>query len=357
MHKEEQTGLQKLEAEDTASDKHVEQLSAETAAVQAEDTRNDVEQAAYETEDPADEDDTKRVLDLATNLKQSDLLPQGWVEKTDEKTGKTYYENVAARKTTWDPPRSLVSIALAAARGQRDSQAEISSLKMKLEEMTSKDLGEGASVGSSCEAPVNAMKAQMQNAAMERIEKLMSGLATDLNLTGEQQKLLSGLLKKQKQAPFVAAAPSTPEKKAAESKHKDAPKAPEKEHKDLGESASIEEDQNAADELAMAKAESAGMKAAQQSAMKEAARLEARDSNLRKQVQDTAKAEDEKLAKEDDELEQASKAEDRLASDIMGPKATKAERREEKVLLGESPTNLDDEDHDALEFDIPIDKN
>jgi len=129
---------------------------------------------------------------------------------------------------------------------------------------------------------------------------------------------------------------------------------------DLGESAGVNEDRQmsegireeeaAKDQMAMANAEDAAQKAAQQSAVRQAQLLHDQDVTLENEVREAAQEKDAELAKEDAELEKSAKETDKMAADIMGPKADKAERREEKVLLGEDTSNFDDDDHDELEF-------
>jgi len=365
-HKRRATPTEQLEAEDDASYKSIQQLEADTASVQAQNAQNNIEQeSAYESEDAAPEADAKRAYDLANNLKSTDLLPPGWVEKTDMKTGRNYYENVAAKKTTWDPPRSLVSIALAAARGQRDAHEEITQLKMKLESMAStRDLGESASTSSgACQKHVNHLQEKFQHAFVVHSKQMYDKLAKELNLTGEQIKLL-----RQKQAeakiPIIMESlnDSTklkPEVVVAQPPGKTQVFMKQRSVRELGESGGIEEgqqmregvaaDEAAKDRVAMADAADISRKVAQASAMKEAQRLHDQDVQLANEVKEAAKRKDDELAQEDAELEKSAQATDKMAAEIMGPKATAAERREEKVLLGEDSSDIDD-DNTELEF-------
>jgi len=345
--------VMQLEEADDASDSHIQELEGETAKVQSDDTRNDMAQeASAEGFEKAPAADTARAFELADGLKKSDLLPPGWVEKADQKSGKTYYENLEAGKTTWEAPRSLVSIALAAARGQRDSQTQIQMLKTKLEEMSStRDLGESA--GNGCGAMKKAQEA-MQHAAVAKMKEVVSSLAKDLNLTGEQQKMLDVKMKKLQLptfAPPVPAAKPAPAKKTIQK------------HQDLGEAASVssavseKEEEDAKDKIAMANAETLAQKVAQESAMREAAQLHDNDAKLREEVETAANKKEIELQKEDDELEQASNSEDKMAAEIMGPKASAAEREEEKILTGEMPTNINSDTKEAeleeLDFGAP----
>ena len=66
------TPTEQLEAEDDDSVKRIEELDADTAAVQAEDAQNNLQQeAAYESEDPAPKADAQRAWDLAKDLKNT----------------------------------------------------------------------------------------------------------------------------------------------------------------------------------------------------------------------------------------------------------------------------------------------
>jgi len=348
-------------------------LQADTAAVQADDAQNSIRQeAVYEGDDAAPEEDTQRALQLAEELKSTDLLPPGWVEKTDQKTGKCYYENIEAKKTTWDPPRSLVSIALAAARGQRDAQIKIKSLRMKLEEMSSsRDLGESAS--SSCSGEVQKALGSFKQAVSPMIANFFQSLAKDLNLTGEQQQLLQKTMGKQEAAvsklvsSFAMDAPSSlklAKGAVATDKHAQEPVAGKTKvyvkREELSSSEQrtlLKEAQDAKDKIAMAETDTLAQKAAQEGALREAKRLHDEDAALRKQVTDAAHKKEMELQKQDDELEKASRDEDSMTAKIMGPKATAAERHEEKVLTGELSTDLGesadlslDDEHDELEF-------
>merc|ERR1711871_637549 len=150
---------------------------------------------------------------------------------------------------------------------------------------------------------------------------MMKNLAEKLNLTGEQQKLLEEHLKEQRatKAATKLQQQSEPVKKPKKAAEKNEKKV---EHKDLGEGASVEDDEVAKDKIALAQAEADAQKAALESAQKEAKRLHDNDVALQKEVMHAAKKKDDELAKQDEELERASKAEDKLTSTIMGPKAS-----------------------------------
>jgi len=94
------------------------------AAVQVQATQNEVQaENTAEGEEKADSEDVKKVFDLAKSMKATDLLPEGWTEKFDQSSGQNYYENTLTKSTSWDPPRSLVGIALTAAQGQMQLNA------------------------------------------------------------------------------------------------------------------------------------------------------------------------------------------------------------------------------------------
>merc|ERR1712146_79568 len=94
----------------------------------------------------------------------------------------------------------------------------------------------------------------------------------------------------------------------------------------------LKEAQDAKDKIAMAETDTLAQKAAQEGALREAKRLHDEDAALRKQVTDATHKKEMELQKQDDELEKASRDEDSMTAKIMGPKATAAERHEEKVL-------------------------
>ena len=91
--------------------------------------------------------------------------------------------------------------------------------------------------------------------------------------------------------------------------------------------------------------------------MQEAAELHDNDAKLREEVETAANKKEVELQKEDDELEQASNSEDKMAAEIMGPKASAAEREEEKILTGEVPTNINmdtkEAEQEELDFGAP----
>ena len=91
--------------------------------------------------------------------------------------------------------------------------------------------------------------------------------------------------------------------------------------------------------------------------VQEAAELHDNDAKLREEVETAANKKEVELQKEDDELEQASNSEDKMAAEIMGPKASAAEREEEKILTGEVPTNINmdtkEAEQEELDFGAP----
>merc|ERR1712070_857769 len=100
------------------------------AAVEAEAMSNNVlGEGMAEGEDAAKPADVKKVFSLAKSLQPTDLLPEGWEEKHDSASGKPYYENMMTKTTTWDPPKSLVGIAMAAAKGQLHAEEQMKLMK------------------------------------------------------------------------------------------------------------------------------------------------------------------------------------------------------------------------------------
>lgn len=189
------------------------------AAVQAEAMANNVlQEGATEGEEKADHKDVAQVFDLAKTLKQSDLLPEGWTEKTDATTGKNYYENTVTKTTSWDPPRSLVGIALAAAKGQLQLRREVDEMKAKME--SQQDLGESANTAVDAQCPKQ-VEALLGN--VHKLQATVKSLAAKLNLTGEQKQLLDNLMKS-----VVLPAVKPPAKPAAKPPAKPAAKPPAK---------------------------------------------------------------------------------------------------------------------------------
>jgi len=127
----------------------------------------------------------------------------------------------------------------------------------------------------------------------------------------------------------------------------------------LGESVSTastaKDDEDVKDKIAMDNAESLARKIAQESAMKEAAQLHHDGAKLREEVMKASQQKEIQLQAEDDELEQASTAEDKMAAEIMGPKASKAERLEERILTGEVPTNINSDTEETENDEVAFD--
>merc|ERR1711871_272908 len=224
------------------------------AAVQVEAAQNAVKQEdETEGEEAANPKDVEKVLDLANSMKKTDLLPAGWEEKFDTSSGKNYYENMHTKTTTWDPPRSLVGIALTAAQGQLSLRKQVQALKRRLKlKMESGDLGESADVNEEDEVKSKCPKevARLLDTA-KKLHSTVGSLAEKLNLTGEQQQILKKLMATTPvpqidDAVLAAAKPKPKVTKASKKAAKAAKKTMKKnangdEHNDLGESAGTDE--------------------------------------------------------------------------------------------------------------------
>lgn len=303
------------------------------ASVQAEAMANNVlQEGATEGTEAADPADIAKTFDLAKSMKSTDLLPEGWVEKTDASTGKNYYENHLSGKTTWDPPRSLVAIAMAAAKGQLHAQNKVKMLEMKMRTMeeSRSDLGESSSVNNQDTKCPQRVKELLGNVG--KLQESLNKIASKLNLTGEQQKLLHKLMTDvvvpeiQKEGKPAAKKPAAGKKPAAKPAAKKAaakkagakpaakPAAAKKPapSRDLGESVSVSQEAgeptSLAEEKALEAKEGAQDMAAAKKQMKDEAIAVAKRFNaeqlseeqmIKKASVKAGKAIDDKMAKED----------------------------------------------------------
>jgi len=293
-------------------------------------------QAAAETEgeEHASAKTLASVYDMAKAMKSTDLLPEGWVEKTDSGTGNPYYENVHTKETTWDPPRSLVNIALTAAQGQMQMKKSMERMQMRMRMMSEshEDLGESRNVAvKSCQKQTKMLGETISVA--KKLRSTVASLSSKLNLTGEQQELLKKLLAAHK-VPELPASVLHPNKKAPANKkatvaHKNTKKA-NKKQKDLGESADAIAHQMPA-ELAEAKALemaddkiedakiAAAMKAEAQRVTKQfSINQDAKDAVTRKAALDAASAVDKRMAHEDAALMKSDSETSASMQDIIG---------------------------------------
>jgi len=304
------------------------------AAVQVEATQAEVqEENNSEGEEHADEKDIKRVFDLANSMKTSDLLPEGWTEKFDAGSGKNYYENANTQQTTWDPPRSLVGIALTAAQGQMQMKRELSALKMKMR-MGERDLGESGTtaVHEHCPQMVSKLLGEAN-----QLRATVKSLSAKLNLTGEQQKLLKKLMKSE----VIPAIPaSLLPKRVPKAKPRATRKTPTKpasdsnrNHDDLGESNEmkryggldmpVELGESAAliandDKMEEAKVDAAMKSESAKVAKRFADEQNGRAALVRKAALDAGRTIDAKMAKEDEALLESDKETDTSMQDIIG---------------------------------------
>jgi len=320
------------------------------AAVEAEAMNNGVlGEGEAEGEDAAKPGDVKKAFDLAKNLKSTDLLPEGWIEKHDADTGKPYYENTLTKTTTWDPPKSLVGIAMEAAKGQLRAEAELKEMKMR---MSQQDLGESADTSVSAKCPKK-LKEILGKA--NKLKGMVRDLAAKLNLTTEQQKILDNLMKGVI-LPAVGMAPKKPaaakpgvKKKAAAKKKGPAAKNPPTNKKtagaakkplpskkssaatkgkqDLGESASVTKPVTLAEEEALeAQDDRVSEEMAAKAVKAEAARVasdfhtkqEADEKSIQKMSEAAGKAIEDKMAKEDAALLKSDKETESSVRDIIG---------------------------------------
>jgi len=311
------------------------------AAVQVEATQADVEEENnQEGLELADPKDINKVFDLAKTMKQSDLLPDGWHEKFDQASGKNYYENAVSKTTSWDPPRSLVNIALAAAQGQAQLKRELSAMKEKMETKmeSSQDLGESGGVSAKEKDKCPKMVSRLLGEA-KQLRSTVKSLSAKLNLSGEQQEMLKKLMKTEAlpeipEEMMMVAKPKIAKKATKAQKAKQAKKVVEK-HNDLGESAGSEyaqpdlpaelgesaalEDED--DRIESAKVESA-MKAESQKVAHDFAQDESRrEAVVRKAAVSAGKEIDDKMAAEDRALFDSDKDTDSSMKDIIGDQA------------------------------------
>lgn len=310
------------------------------AAVQVEAAQNAVKQEdETEGEEAANPKDVEKVLDLANSMKKTDLLPAGWEEKFDASSGKNYYENMHSKTTTWDPPRSLVGIALTAAQGQLSLRRQVQALKRKLKlKMESGDLGESADVNEEDEVKTKCPKeaARLLDTA-KKLHSTVGSLAEKLNLTGEQQQILKKLMATtpvpQIDDAVLAAAKPKPKVTKASKKAAQAAKTTIKkiaagdEHNDLGESADTDEPVELGEAAALEATADAKESAAVQAAMRaESTRVAKQFADDEQEKQEIAKkaaieagnAIDDKMAKEDAALFDSDKEDDASMQNIVG---------------------------------------
>merc|ERR1712070_284926 len=306
------------------------------AAVEAEAMSNNVlGEGMAEGEDAAKPADVKKVFSLAKSLQPTDLLPEGWEEKHDSASGKPYYENMMTKTTTWDPPKSLVSIAMAAAKGQLHAEEQMKQMRMQ---MSQRDLGESVDVSETAKCPAKLKKIL---ASAEKLKNTIRDFAAKLNLTGEQQKLLDKLMKDavipllldakpaaKKPAAKKPAAKNPAAKKPA-AKKPAAKKPAANTQNDLGESQSTSKPLTLKQEKALEEndekmAQLVAANAVKREADKVAAKFKqqqnAEELAIRKASNDAGKAIEEKLAKEDAALMQSDKETEQSMTDIIGDK-------------------------------------
>merc|ERR1712070_1146683 len=322
------------------------------AAVEAEAMSNNVlGEGMAEGEDAAKPADVKKVFSLAKSLQPTDLLPEGWEEKHDSASGKPYYENMMTKTTTWDPPKSLVSIAMAAAKGQLHAEEQMKQMRMQ---MSQRDLGESVDVSETAKCPAKLKKIL---ASAEKLKNTIRDFAAKLNLTGEQQKLLDKLMKDAVIPLLLDAKPAAknpaaknPAAKKPAAKKPAAKKPAANTQNDLGESQSTSKPLTLKQEKAL---EANDEKMAQlvavcpllgpitmlgfthylpfvqanavkREADKVAAKFKqqqnAEELAIRKAFNDAGKAIEEKLAKEDAALMQSDKETEQSMTDIIGDK-------------------------------------
>lgn len=306
------------------------------AAQQAAQAAQQDASAAAETEgeEHANAKTLASVYDMAKALKPTDLLPEGWIEKFDAGSGKPYFENVHTKETTWDAPRSLVNIALTAAKGQMHMKQAMERMETKMRMMREghEDLGESRSVAvKSCQKQTQMLGETITVA--KKLRSTVESLSAKLNLTGEQQKLLKKLLAAHKvpELPASVMHPNkkAPAKKAAANKNKNA-KHVNKKRKDLGESADAIAHQmpselaeasaleQADDKIEDAKI-AAAMKAEAQRVTKQFSIDQAqKDAVTRKAALAAAAAVDKRMSDEDNALMQSDRETSTSMHDIIG---------------------------------------
>lgn len=324
--------------------------SASSANAQVQAVNDDMhEQANDDGRDHADKKDIKKVFDLAKSMNPGDLLPEGWEEKVDGHSGRAYYENKETHETTWDPPKSLVGIAMTAAQGQMQMKKELSAMKEKMERMSREsDLGESASVNS--RAACDIRHAKRLGEAMKVATELRTtvvNMAEKLNLTGEQQGLLKKLLAQHKlpslttaekkkianaskQTISVLAAKKKAHKKKGTKHSKKDP-----EHNDLGESGDVGESDDDAKIVDNMPAE-----------LREAKALEESDDKIASErVAAAMKAESARVAKDflDDQREKETVVR-KAAMDAAAAVDKKMESEDAALLASDKDTNLRMED-------------
>jgi len=295
------------------------------AAVEAEAMPNGVlGEGMAEGEDAAKPADVNKVFDLAKSLQPTDLLPEGWKEKHDSASGQAYYENILTKTTTWDPPKSLVGIAMAAAKGQLHAEEQMKQMRMQ---MSQRDLGESADVSETAKCPAKLKKIL---ASAVKMKNLVRNFAAKLNLTGEQQKLLDNLMKEAVIPMLLDAKPAA--KKPAAKKpaaKKPAAKKPAAKETDLGESQSTSEPLTLKQEKAIEAQDEkmdalVSARAVKGEADKVAARFKqqqnAEEVAIQKASNDAGKAIEDKMAKEDAALMQSDKETEQSMTDIIGDK-------------------------------------
>merc|ERR1712070_907122 len=301
------------------------------AAVEAEAMSNNVlGEGMAEGEDAAKPADVKKVFSLAKSLQPTDLLPEGWEEKHDSASGKPYYENMMTKTTTWDPPKSLVGIAMAAAKGQLHAEEQMKQMRMQ---MSQRDLGESADVSETAKCPAKLKKIL---ASAEKLKNTIRDFAAKLNLTGEQQKLLDKLMKDAVIPLLLDAKPAAkkpaakkPAAKNPAAKNPAAKKPAANTQNDLGESQSTSKPLTLKQEKALEEndekmAQLVAANAVKSEADKVASKFKqqqnAEELAIRKASNDAGKAIEEKLAKEDAALMQSDKETEQSMTDIIGDK-------------------------------------
>merc|ERR1711939_989901 len=286
--------------------------SAGTAQQAAQAAEQDASAAAEtEGEEHASAKTLASVYDMAKSLKSTDLLPEGWIEKFDAGSGKPYYENKLTKETTWDPPRSLVNIALTAAQGQLHMKKAMERMQTRMRMMREghEDLGESRDVAvRSCQKQTRMLGETITVA--KKLRSTVESLSAKLNLTVLHPKK------------------KVPAKKAVA--HKKAKHDVNKKRKDLGESADAIAHQMPA-ELAEAKALeqsddkiedakiAAAMKAEAQRVTKQFSIDQAqKDAVTRKAALAAAAAVDKRMASEDAALMKSDVETSNSMHDIIG---------------------------------------
>jgi len=311
------------------------------AAVQVQATQNEVQaENTAEGEEKADSEDVKKVFDLAKSMKATDLLPEGWTEKFDQSSGQNYYENTLTKSTSWDPPRSLVGIALTAAQGQMQLKRELEEMKMKMRRSGERDLGESGDISADSQCPQTV--SQLMKEAKE-LRATVKSLSSKLNLTGEQQKMLAKLmattaLPQVSPALMEAAKPKKAKTVKGVKKHLknvSAKKGGDAEHGDLGESAGVKNWKGTGAEAPAELGEAAALEASDEHADEDRvdAELKAEAASVakrfaddeadkeaiaRKAAEDAGSKIDKKMEDDDAALMASDKEDDDRMNDIIG---------------------------------------